>query len=339
VPGLGVVASADPATRALVHGVLREIGFSVLEVEDAREIEGLPVDARPHLAVLDTSMGGLQVGPACSSLRKTQGCEHIRVLALIGEEDADAISRAIDGGVTDFAVLPQSPAVLGQRVRQMLRAGAVLDDLRKSEATLETAQRIARLGNWEWDLGSGDVHWSAEACRLLGRSPDIPGPSFHEFLSRVHPEDAPLVRRSLDAALRGESPFSLDHRVLLEDGTVRWLHCQAEVTRDPQGVPAGLSGAIQDITERKRAESKIRYLAFYDSLTGLPNRLHFNDQLAKALAIARRSQRMAASRRDSFSRPRFSGTTARARTPTRSRSGPTGATATATSSSRPTANA
>ena len=292
--GDGIVASHDPVTRALVREVLSGLGFSLRELTSVREIEELPPDARPHLAVLDTTMPGLEIGPACSALRGDPGGERVRVLALIGREEPDAIGQALDGGVTDFAVMPQSAPILAQRVRHMLRAGAILDELRKSETTLETAQRLARLGNWEWDVVSGEIHWSSEARRLLGSPPELPRPSFREFMSRVHPEDAPLFRRSLDVAMRGEGLFSVDHRIVLEDGSVRWVHCQAEVTRDAQGAPVRLSGAIQDITERKRAESQIRYLAFYDALTGLPNRLHFNDQLAKALALARRSQRLVA---------------------------------------------
>jgi PAS domain S-box-containing protein len=184
--------------------------------------------------------------------------------------------------------------MLEQRIRHMLRSVALLDDLRKSEATLESAQRLVHLGNWSWDLVTDAVTWTAETCRLLGYPPDHVTPHSHDYLARVHPEDVDSVARSLEATLRGEKPFSVDHRVVHPAGDVLFLHSEAEVALDSKGHPVRLSGTIQDITDRKRAESQIRFLAFYDSLTGLPNRLQFNEQLKKSLARARTEGRTAA---------------------------------------------
>ena len=75
----------------------------------------------------------------------------------------------------------------------MLRSGALLDDLRKSEATLESAQRLVRLGNWTWDLLTDSVTWTAETYRLLGYPRDHGSPRSHDYLARVHPEDADAV--------------------------------------------------------------------------------------------------------------------------------------------------
>ncbi len=293
-PGVGLVASGDRPTRSLVATVLEEQGFSVFEIEDGSLVIDFLASSRPDLLVLDAAMPGLDIRSVCSALRTMAGGAYVRVLALTGEDDSEAIASALDAGVTDFAARPLVRPVLSQRIRHMLRSGAILDDLRRSEATLETAQRLARLGNWDWDLTTGTVTWSEETYRLLGYPTDMLAPQFHDFLSRVHPEDGALVARSLESALRGERPFSLDHRIVYQDGTVRFLHSQAEVALDPQGQPARMSGTIQDVTERKKAESQIRFLAFYDSLTGLPNRLHFNDQLKKTLAVARRMRRTAA---------------------------------------------
>ena len=176
----------------------------------------------------------------------------------------------------------------------MLRSGALLDDLRKSEATLESAQRLVHLGNWTWDLLTDAVTWTAETYRLLGYPREHVNPHSHDYLARVHPEDVDSVARSLEATLRGEKPFSVDHRVVHPDGTVLFLHSEAEVALDHQGQPLRLSGTIQDITDRKKAESQIRFLAFYDSLTGLPNRLQFNERLKKTLTAARGTHRSAA---------------------------------------------
>ena len=292
--GIGFVASDDLAARALVSMALANQGFSVFEIEDPSLVVDFLASARPDLLVLDTTTPELDVLGVCAALQKMEGGPRVRTLVLTGAGDSEAVENALGAGVSDFAARPFTARLLEHRIRHMLRSGALLDDLRKSEATLESAQRLVHLGNWTWDLLTDAVTWTAETYRLLGYPGDHVSPHSHDYLARVHPEDVDSVARSLEATLRREKPFSVDHRVVHPDGTVLFLHSEAEVTLDHQGQPLQLSGTIQDITDRKKAESQIRFLAFYDSLTGLPNRLQFNERLKKTLAVARGTHRSAA---------------------------------------------
>jgi PAS domain S-box-containing protein len=292
--GIGFVASGDLAARALVATALTQQGFSVFEIDDARMVIDFLTSSRPDLLVLDATTPELDIVEICSALRKMEGGPRVRVLVLTGEGDSETVERAFGAGVSDFAARPFTARLLGQRIRHMLRSSAVLDDLQKSEATLESAQRLVHLGNWTWELGSGAMTWTGETQRLLGYPFEQKTPQFQDYLTRVHPEDGDSVARALEATLQGKKAFSVDHRVVHPDGAVLFLHSEAEVMRDAQGQPTKLSGTIQDITERKKAESQIRFLAFYDSLTGLPNRLQFNEQLKKSLARAREKGRTAA---------------------------------------------
>jgi predicted signal transduction protein with EAL and GGDEF domain/DNA-binding response OmpR family regulator len=280
---MGYVASGDPAARDVVSTALTQQGFSVHEINDPSMIVDFLTSSLPTLLVLDATTDGVDVPGICSYLRLMQGGTRVRVLVLTGEGDAEAVEAALLAGVSDFAARPFNARLLGQRIRHMLRSGALLDDLQRSEATLESAQRLVHLGNWTWDLGSGGMTWTGETYRLLGYPLDHGNPQFRDYLSRVHPEDADSLARSLEAALRGEQPLSVDHRVVHSDDTVLYLHSEAEIVLDAEGRPSRLSGTIQDITDRKKAESQIRFLAFYDSLTGLPNRLQFNEYLKTAL--------------------------------------------------------
>ena len=291
--GIGFVASSDAAARALVSTALANQGFSAFEIEDVSLIVDFLASSRPNLLVLDAATPEVDITAVCDALDTMDG-PPVRILVLTNEGDADAVERSLAAGVSDFAARPFTSRLLEQRIRHMLRSGALLDDLRKSEATLESAQRLVRLGNWTWDLLTDSVTWTAETYRLLGYPRDHGSPRSHDYLARVHPEDADAVARALEATLSGENAFSVDHRVVHTDGTVLFLHSEAEIVMDSEGHPARLSGTIQDITDRKKAERQIRFLAFYDSLTGLPNRLHFNQQLEKALARARDANHNAA---------------------------------------------
>jgi PAS domain S-box-containing protein len=130
--------------------------------------------------------------------------------------------------------------------------------LLRSEARLEDAQRTAHLGNWDWDILKNELVWSDEIYRIFGLKPKEFGATYEAFLSSVHPEDREFVKRSVNEALYERKPYSIDHRILLPDGTERVVHEQAEVTYDEAGRPVRMVGTVQDITESKRAEDAIK---------------------------------------------------------------------------------
>jgi PAS domain S-box-containing protein len=130
------------------------------------------------------------------------------------------------------------------------------EELRQSERDLAEAQRVARLGNWKWDLVNDELVWSAELFRILGYDPDTDEASKDAGLERVHPEDRPTVEDRLTALISEGEPFSVDHRVVLPDGSVRFVHSRARVERGADGRPVHLFGIAQDISDRKQAEDR-----------------------------------------------------------------------------------
>ena len=133
----------------------------------------------------------------------------------------------------------------------------VEDALRQSRATLALAQRIARLGNWEWDVVADILTWSEEVYRIYGADPEST-PTHEGFLSVVHPEDRENLIKVVNDALYNKMPYSMDHRVVLPGGAVRTLSSRAEVTFDAEGRPLRMVGTTQDVTWRNEAEQALR---------------------------------------------------------------------------------
>jgi PAS domain S-box-containing protein len=133
--------------------------------------------------------------------------------------------------------------------------------LRRSETSLTEAQRIAHLGNWDWNIQTNQLYWSDEIYRIFGLSPQQFGAAYEAFLDSVHPDDREFVKKAVDEALYKNKPYSIDHRIILPDGTVRIVHEQAEVTFNEAGKPTRMIGTVQDITDNKKAaeESKKSY--------------------------------------------------------------------------------
>jgi len=125
-------------------------------------------------------------------------------------------------------------------------------------ASLTEAQRIAHLGNWEWDILNNTLMWSDEIYRIFGLMPQQFGATYDAFLNSVHPEDRQLVDTHTRNALEHSNQYSIDHRILLPDGTLRYVHEQGEVSRNNEGQPVRMIGTVQDVTEEKVAGEKLK---------------------------------------------------------------------------------
>jgi hypothetical protein len=129
--------------------------------------------------------------------------------------------------------------------------------LRQREAQLATAQQIAHVGSWEWNLETQKRDWSIETFRIFGLNPTQSEPSEAEFLRMIHPDDRSLWQTCLQEAIAQRTPFNVEYRIIRSDGSVRYLESKAEIAYDPYGQAVKLLGAILDITERKQTELEI----------------------------------------------------------------------------------
>lgn len=119
-------------------------------------------------------------------------------------------------------------------------------------------QRIAHIGNWSWNIQTNELLWSDENYRNFGISREEVSHSFEAFVNYVHPEDIECVKKAIDDALQGKKKCNIDFRIIKPDGLERYVNAQAEVAFDEAGKPIRMTGILQDITERKRAEEALR---------------------------------------------------------------------------------
>jgi len=130
-------------------------------------------------------------------------------------------------------------------------------ELRLSEDRLNEAQRLAKIGNWEWNLVTKEGWWSAERYRIAGRDPETFKPAEESFLETVHPEDRERIRQVMENAAKAGKPYSEEFRIVLPDGSVKNIHAYGEVYFDQQGRPVRTAGTTQDITERTVLEREV----------------------------------------------------------------------------------
>ncbi len=156
---------------------------------------------------------------------------------------------------------------LSREVEERRQAQATL---RRREAQLMEAQRIAALGSMELDARSGETSWSGELYRILGYAPESLPPSWQAFLARTHPEDRELLSNRFDEALTAHQGFTLDCRIVRAGGGERYVRTQGEFTAEA-GNGERFVLTVQDITERKSVESLLRQS--HDTLSTILNNL------------------------------------------------------------------
>jgi PAS domain S-box-containing protein len=132
------------------------------------------------------------------------------------------------------------------------------EKLRQSERLLAEAQKVARIGHWEWDIKSDVVTWSDEMFRVLGYEPGAITPSMTAFMDSVLPDEKERVSRIIKQSLEGECRYLMDRTAILPDGTRRIVHAEGEVERDESGAPLRMFAVVQDVTQIKEAEETLR---------------------------------------------------------------------------------
>lgn len=270
----------DVPTRMLLRGVLGKQGYTITEAGNGLEaIRQFQAD-RPDLILMDVMMPELDGYEACARIRHIDGDESLPIVMLTGADDIEAIESSFNAGATDFITKPINWPLLIQRVKYALRTGALNREVRQNRLREASVRQMAGLGFWEWDLAGDRLTWTQELQALTGLNP-VDVTSLPELLHRVHADDRGRVRSAFDMAREPGARLQVELR-LLSAGNERLVRMTGE--RGAQAEDGQrMYGAFQDITDSRKAEALVDYLAFHDELTGLGNRRLFIRQVRTAL--------------------------------------------------------
>lgn len=270
---LVLIADDDEVTRLIMRQVLEPDGCEVMEAADGREALQLYEDVAPDIILLDVEMPQLDGFSVCRNIRERETARRTPICMVTGADDDKSINRAYQVGATDFLNKPVAWPMLAHRVRYMLHANAALNEVRSLVLALPDLVFVLDENgrSRERPDKAGDI-----ACSKI---PAVCGMPFEDIIPE---QDQVRVREHVRLAIASGQPQI--HELYFASGNV---HLEIRfVARDSQSVLA----IVRDVTERKNAELQIHDLAFYDRLTGLPNRQLFANMLDVAIQAAREQQ-------------------------------------------------
>jgi len=130
--------------------------------------------------------------------------------------------------------------------------------LRLNEERYALAQRVGKIGTWDWDIRSGALYWSEQIEPMFGFAEGEFAATYEAFLGCVHPDDRQRVVDSLNACIEHGADYNIEHRVVWPDKTTRWVAETGTLFRDDKGLPVRMVGVVLDITERKRSQEELQ---------------------------------------------------------------------------------
>jgi DNA-binding response OmpR family regulator/two-component sensor histidine kinase len=279
-----LVVDDNADMRGYVAGLLAE-RYLVQTAPDGAVALELARRRPPDLVLTDVMMPNLDGFGLLAALREEPATTHVPVIMLSARAGEDGTIEGLEAGADDYLAKPFAARELLARVRANLeleRVRTTRDQLRRSQALLDQAQRLAAVGSWELDLRTGSITASDEFVRQMRVSrAELQDAGLERLMStRVHPDDRALVRAAIErATLRGEA---IDFEVRLRFGDdVRRFRTIGEVERDEDGRPARLRGSNQDITEQRAAQEALAAVAAEREAAAREHRIA--DQLQRSL--------------------------------------------------------
>lgn len=274
-----LVVDDDPTLCMMMEEALSSSGWIVHCAYDG--FSGLTMFENDtfDVVLIDVIMPEMDGFATCSAVRSLARGRDVPILMITGLNDLHCIEQSYHAGATDFVTKPVNWALLPYRLRYVLRATRAFSALRKSELQLSLAQQIAQIGSWEWQESDDRVQLSAETARIMGLPLGNGTTRLHSFLGRASAESYRWATEQFAIALRMRQLFSVDMKILGEDGGYRYVTLRGEWLADGMDGKPVMAGTVQDVTSQRLSAERIRQLAFYDPLTGTANRRLFKERL------------------------------------------------------------
>ena len=284
-----LVVDDDPNFRLITRENLKAVGFEVFEAHSGNDALTKLKTLQPDLIMLDAMMDDLDGFETCKALRADPMLMDIPIIMSTGLDDIESINQAFKAGASDFVIKPLNYALLIHHIRFLLRSSRNTAELRNSQMQLSTAQRIARMGYWTWDVEANKFEISAYLAELCRIDRSHFSGSLQQFIELIYPEDRTHVEDTLYSTLDGGIKAPIEYRLMTRNGGV--IVVSQETALLVNGPHKTVTGTVQDVSSQKESERMIHQLAYYDELTGLCSRAFYHERIEQIIKSAKRNHK------------------------------------------------
>ncbi len=261
--------------RDMLTRRLRRMGYDVVEAENGSSALQLIREQDMDLILLDIMMPGMTGVEVLKVIRSTYSQSQLPVIMVSALTESNEVAEALTLGANDYITKPVDFPVAIARIKMQVSRKRSEEALRKSEERYALAAQGANEGLWDWDITKNRIEYSNEWKLIVGYDDAPIGNSTEVWFSRIHSEDRGRVESELSANLGDpqQNQFVSEYRVKHRSGDYRWILSRAAIVRSEQGAAVRLVGSVTDVTKSKA----------FDTLTGLPNRLLFVEDLSTVI--------------------------------------------------------
>lgn len=286
---LTLVLSRELLSDESFTSLMTREGFTLCGVTEIRDLLDKCVSQLPHLVIIDGRDPGMDVVEYCHRVHSLPASAYIAVLAIIDHPTSRVADQLYGAGANSYEVMTGDISGLVRRARYVTRGMEEYRQKSRDRFVLDRTLDMAQLGNWEIDIESGTFSCSEQSSLLMGHKAHNPLMTLDEFLEPVMKEKRDQVREAILEALNGKKSLAISYPVAYPGSEAHFILNRADVFNDEVTGRIILLGVVQNITAQKKTEAKIRRLAFFDSLTGLSNRIYFMTRLEQEIILAKRA--------------------------------------------------
>ncbi|MET0085805.1 MAG: response regulator [Sedimenticola sp.] len=307
-----MVVDDNPANLRLLSDLLSSEGYNVRASLSGEMALKSISDTPPDLVLLDVKMPVIDGIEVCRRLKADEHSRAIPVIFISALGDTEKKMRGFEAGGVDYVTKPFASEEVLARVRTHLalhdlqlqleqrvaeRTAELQEEVaerHQAEERLAEAQRLAQIGSWELDLGSGRLNWSDEMFNIFEIDNEQVEPTYEMFLEAIHPEDRQLMEQTYRESLEKRQPYDIVHRLLMNDGRVKYVNeCGWSQFEDDK--PLRSLGTVQDVTQHQQLEETLRQAEKMSSIfslaTGMAHELN-NPIAAIVMSIQNAARRL-----------------------------------------------
>ena len=287
-PPLVLIVDDEATIRLMTRRFLEHAEFMVIDAASGAAAQKQISRVEPDIILLDVDMPGMDGFELTRWIRGRPQTQYTPIVMITGREDAESVNAAYEVGATDFIVKPISWSILAHRVRYILRGAHTQAALRESHSRVKAI--VEALPDRLYSIDErgrvmGDNTSLASFDPISGTTASMTTEEWSDFEHAFRREVERNAAHHVEDVLRTGRPVETSISLVADSG--RLGHYEVRLVKQTKKL--GLA-VVRDVTAQKEADHKIRQLAYYDALTGLPNRQYFSSELRACMEQARGSE-------------------------------------------------